>query len=108
MPIRGCSSRGRFPAVCWRPRCCRWASPSGSTTAKPSAPPPPRTRKKTPTSDGLGCQRVQNARPGADALVEAFQVELFVGRMHAVIVEREADQERVHAEHALEVGDDRD
>ena len=56
----------------------------------------------------LGRQRVQNARPGADALVEAFEVELLVRRMHAVVVEREADQQRIHAEHALEVGDDRD
>ena len=28
--------------------------------------------------------------------------------MHAVVVEREADQQRIHPQHALEVGDDRD
>ena len=28
--------------------------------------------------------------------------------MHAIVVEREADHDRVHAEHALEVADDRD
>jgi 2-haloacid dehalogenase len=53
-------------------------------------------------------QRVEDARPAPDALVERGQVELLVRRMHAVVVEREADHERVHAEHALEVADDRD
>ena len=48
-------------------------------------------------------QRVENPRPGADALVVAGEVELLVRRMHAVVVEREADQERIHAEHALEI-----
>src|SRR4030088_2408235 len=53
-------------------------------------------------------QRRQNPRPAAHALVEAREVKLLVRRMHAVIIEREADHERVHAKHALEVGDDRD
>ncbi len=38
-------------------------------------------------------QRRQDARPGADALVIARQVEFLVRRVHAVIVEREADQQ---------------
>src|SRR5262245_32491398 len=53
-------------------------------------------------------QRRQNPRPAARALVEAREIVLLVGRMHPVVVEREADHDRVHAEHALEVADDRD
>src|SRR5579862_2668818 len=53
-------------------------------------------------------QRRQDPRPAADPLVEAFEIELLVGRMHAVVIEREADHQRIHAEHALEVADDRD
>src|SRR5262245_9528432 len=53
-------------------------------------------------------QRCQYPRPAARALVEAGEVVLLVWRMHAVVIEREADHQRVHAEHALEVGDDRD
>src|SRR3984893_10355013 len=56
----------------------------------------------------LASQRRQNPRPAADAFVEAFQVEFLVGRMHPVVVEREADHQRLHAEHALEVTDDGD
>jgi len=38
-------------------------------------------------------QRVQDARPAADALVETFEVKFFVGRMDPVVVERETDQQ---------------
>ncbi len=41
----------------------------------------------------LGRKCVENTRPGADALVIAGQVEFLVRRMHAVIVEREADEQ---------------
>src|SRR3954470_22317338 len=53
-------------------------------------------------------QRREDARPGADALVEAFQVVLFVRRMDVVVVEAKADQQAVEAECSLEVGNDRD
>ena len=53
-------------------------------------------------------QRRDDARPGARALVERGEVVLLVRRMHAVVVEPEADQQRVHAEHGLEIADDRD
>ena len=53
-------------------------------------------------------QRRDDARPGARALVERGEVVLLVRRMHAVVVEAEADQQRVHAEHVLEIADDRD
>src|SRR5262245_3356272 len=53
-------------------------------------------------------QRRQNACPAARALMERGEVVLLVRRVHAVIVKREADHDRVHAEHALEVADDRD
>src|ERR1700761_1106980 len=50
----------------------------------------------------------QNPRPGADALVEALEVVLLVRRMDVVVVEAEADQQRVQSQRLLEVGDDRD
>src|SRR4029079_10317969 len=53
-------------------------------------------------------ERREDARPAARALVEARQVVLLVRRMHPVVVEPEADEERVEPERALEVADDRD
>ena len=53
-------------------------------------------------------QRRQNPRPAADAFVETPEIELFVGRMHTIVVERETDHECVHAQYGLEVADDRD
>ena len=41
-------------------------------------------------------------------VVEARQVVFLVGRVDAVVEEGEADQQRIHAEEALEVADDRD
>src|SRR3569833_2989092 len=52
--------------------------------------------------------RVEDARPRADALVVGRDVELLVRRMHPIVVERKADEQRVHAQHVLEVADDRD
>ena len=65
-------------------RCC--AAPGTQSTA----PPTPRMR------------------PGACALVERGEVVFLVRGVHAVVVEGEADQQRVHAEHVLEIADDRD
>src|SRR5580704_9953894 len=56
----------------------------------------------------LASQRRQNPRPAADAFVEAFQVEFLVRRMDPVVVEREADHQRLHAEHGLKIADDGD
>src|SRR6516165_5150573 len=53
-------------------------------------------------------ERGEDARPGADALVKALQIVLLVRRMDVVVVEPEADQQRVDPEALLEVGDDRD
>ena len=69
--------------------------------------------KRTPQwCGGVGCalprQRREDARPGARALVERGEIVLLVRRMHAVVIEAEADQQRVHAEHVLEIADDRD
>src|SRR5690348_12364081 len=47
----------------------------------------------------------QDARPGADALVEALEVVFLVRRMDVVVVEAEADHQRVDTERPLEVGD---
>src|SRR5712691_5764960 len=58
--------------------------------------------------NALGRQRRQNPCPAARALVEAGEVVFFVGRMDAVVVETEPDQQGIHAEQALEVGADRD
>src|SRR5438876_2316683 len=52
-------------------------------------------------------QRRQYPRPAPRALVEAREIIFFVRRMHAVVVEREADHDGVHAKHALEVADNR-
>src|ERR1700759_2674277 len=53
-------------------------------------------------------ERREDARPGADALVIARQVVLLVRRMDVVVVEAEADQERVEPERFLEIGHNRD
>src|SRR5215212_8234244 len=53
-------------------------------------------------------QRGKDARPAARALVEAGEIIFFIRRMHPVVVEGEADEQRVEAERALEVADDRD
>src|SRR4029450_6450730 len=50
---------------------------------------------------------MENARPAPDALVEALEVELFVRRMDAIVVKREADEQGVHPQHIFEVGHDR-
>src|SRR6202140_59985 len=55
----------------------------------------------------LARQRRQNPRPAADTFVKARQIELLIGRMHAIVIEREADHQRIHAEHGLEIADDR-
>src|SRR5438552_19182015 len=51
---------------------------------------------------------VEDARPAARALAERGQIVLLVGRMDAIVVEAEADEQAVHAECVLEGGDDRD
>src|SRR5216684_6658756 len=50
----------------------------------------------------------ENPRPGADALVVALEVVFLVRRMDVVVVEPEADQERVEPKRLPEIGDDRD
>src|SRR6516225_11591400 len=65
-------------------------------------------RKATQRSSRQLRQRGKDARPGADALVKALQIVLLVRRMDVVVVEPEADQQRVDPEALLEVGDDRD
>src|SRR5580704_18907650 len=60
------------------------------------------------TVEWLPGQRRQDPRPATDAFVEAFQVEFLVWRMHPVVVEREADHQRLHAEHGLKIADDGD
>src|SRR5262245_24509499 len=51
-------------------------------------------------------ERRKDAGPAADAFVKRGQIVFLVRRMDAVVVEPEADQQRIHAEHALELGDD--
>src|SRR6185437_12057622 len=69
---------------------------------------PPMTRDgRTTMTSGLG-QRAEDAGPRARALLEGAELVFLVGRMDAVVVEREADHQRVHAEVALERADDRD
>src|SRR3954447_24336674 len=53
-------------------------------------------------------QSRKDACPGARALVEALQIVFLVRRVDAVVVETEADEERVETERALEVTADRD
>src|ERR1700735_5536584 len=50
----------------------------------------------------------QDARPGPRPLVERRPVVFLVGRVDAVVVEREADEQAVQIEFALERADDRD
>src|SRR5690348_16526627 len=50
----------------------------------------------------------QDARPATGALAERAEVVLLVGRVDAVVVEPEADEQAVHAQRLLEGGDDRD
>src|SRR6202034_4531106 len=59
-------------------------------------------------STSLVRERCQDPRPGADALVEALEIELLVRRVHPVVIERKTDHQGVHAEHGLEIADDRD
>ncbi|OJH18946.1 hypothetical protein BLX88_10505, partial [Bacillus obstructivus] len=42
------------------------------------------------------------------ALVEGIQLVFFVGGMDAVVLKPEADEQRFHAQHVLEVADNRD
>src|SRR4029077_20396831 len=60
------------------------------------------------TRHWLPGQRRQDSCPAADAFVESFQIEFFVGRMDPVVVQRKADHQAVHAEHGLEIADDGD
>src|SRR5271165_4788282 len=53
-------------------------------------------------------QRVQDARPGADAAVEALQLVFFVGAVNAVVGQPEPGQDDVHAKRLLELVRDRD
>src|SRR5690242_4634751 len=53
-------------------------------------------------------ERGEYARPAPNALMEAREVVFLVGRVDPVVIEAEADQQRVHAEEPLEVGADRD
>src|ERR1700736_2716492 len=53
-------------------------------------------------------KRRQNACPAAGAFMERPQVVFFIRGVHAVIVERKADEDGVHPEHPLEVTDDWD
>src|SRR6266851_4968234 len=53
-------------------------------------------------------QRRQYPRPAARALVEAGEIVLLVGRVNAVVVEAEADQQRVDPDEPLEIANDRD
>ena len=59
-------------------------------------------RLKTLIESDLG-ERREDANPRADALVEAREVVLLVGRVDAVVGIGEADQQRIEAEDALEV-----
>src|SRR5260370_38486560 len=49
----------------------------------------------------------KDARPAPRALVERREIVLLVGRVHPVVIEREADEQRIHAEHVAELADDR-
>src|SRR6478736_7169842 len=51
---------------------------------------------------------VQESRPASGALGEALHIILLVRRMAAVVIEREADQQRVHAKLRAERLDDGD
>ena len=53
-------------------------------------------------------QRAHHPRPAPGALVERGEVVFLVGRMDPVVIEAEADQERIDAERPLEIADDRD
>src|SRR5947209_4864925 len=66
------------------------------------------TRPNLTKAPRLAGEPREDARPAAGALVEGFEVVFLVGRVHAVVVEREADEQRVHAEHFPELADDRD
>src|SRR5690242_13571619 len=72
--------------------------------------PSPRLRplKRTPTKQSQPAQFVVERRSGARAGVEGVEVELLVGRVHAVVGETEADQESVEAKFALQGSDYRD
>jgi len=53
-------------------------------------------------------QRFQDADPRTDALVVGSEFVLLVRRVNAIIAETEADKQRLHAEHLLEVADGAD
>src|SRR5262245_30159598 len=53
-------------------------------------------------------QRREHPRPRADAAMEGGELVFLVGRMDAVVVETEADHQRIHSEEALEGTDDGD
>src|SRR6202035_374702 len=47
----------------------------------------------------------EDARPGADALMEALEVVFLVRRVDIVVVETESNEQRIEAEGLLEIGD---
>src|SRR5262245_41947080 len=51
---------------------------------------------------------MENARPAPDAFMEALEVELLVRRMDTIVVKREADEQRIHAQYIFEVRHNRD
>src|SRR5258708_28181266 len=53
-------------------------------------------------------ERRQYPGPAPRALVEAREIVFLVRRMDAVVIEAEADQQRVDAEEPLEIGNDPD
>src|SRR5208337_3064782 len=63
-----------------------------------------------PTAQALRSrrQRRQDASPGAGPFMERFALVFLVGRVDVVVLEREPDEQAVHAEFALEGADNRD
>src|SRR5436853_6745024 len=67
-----------------------------------------RTRASRASMRKSGRQRGEDARPAARTFVERGELVFLVRRMDAVVVEAEADHQRIHFEIALENADDRD
>src|SRR5437763_961153 len=55
-----------------------------------------------------GRERGENTRPAARAFMERGELVFLVRRMDAVVLEPEADHQRIHLEVALKDADDRD
>src|ERR1700727_2256076 len=83
---------------------CPWAAATASSQLLQQTFPELRA-EATPGSRADGRQ---DARPGARPLMERRPVVFLVGRVDAVVVEREADEQAVQIEFALERADDRD